>query len=44
MSEESFESVRLRAEQGDAKAQYNLGLMYVALTGLKNLKRLVPTP
>ena len=80
MSEESFESVRLRAEQGDAKAQYNLGvsydngrgvpqddkeaawwtwlaadqghakaqynlgLMYVVLTGLKNLKRLVPTP
>ena len=27
-SEESFESVRLRAEQGDADAQYNLGVMY----------------
>ena len=27
-SEESIQSVRLRADQGDADAQYNLGVMY----------------
>ena len=27
-SKESFDSVRLRADQGDADAQFNLGVMY----------------
>ena len=34
MSEESFESVRLRAEQGDAETQYNLGLAYARGQGV----------